>query len=125
MALRSNPRLLSFRYAFRGIVLMVQSEFNARIHAVATLVVLGAGFACGFDRVDWIAITLAILAVWCAEAFNTALEALCDVVSSDHHPEIERAKDVAAGAVLIAAIGATAIAILTFGRHLLPLVYQT
>ncbi|HEB90607.1 MAG TPA: diacylglycerol kinase family protein [Deltaproteobacteria bacterium] len=125
MAIRSNPRVLSFRYAFRGIGLMLRDEFNARIHAVATLVVLAGGLACDFGRTDWIAITLAVTIVWCAEAFNTALEALCDAVTMDHRPEIERAKDIAAGAVLLAAIGAIAVALLTFGRHLLPLVHGT
>ena len=124
MKIRANARVLSFRFAFRGIVGMLRTEFNARIHAVATLVVVGAGFACGFDHGDWIAVTLAITAVWCAEAFNTALEALCDVVTTDHHPQIERAKDVAAGAVLISSIGALAIAALTFGRRLIPLVLE-
>ena len=61
--------------------------------------------------------------VWSAESFNTALESLGDVASSEHHPKIARAKDVAAGAVLIAAIGASVVGVLVFGRRLLLLLF--
>ena len=114
-----QKRLASFGYAFRGIGTMLRTEVHARIHAVATVVVIGLGLLLEIDRADWIAVTLAITAVWCAEGFNTAFEALCDVASPEYHSEVERAKDVAAGAVLIAAIGATVIALLVFGRHLI------
>ena len=62
---------------------------------------------------------LAIVAVWTAEALNTAFEALCDVTSPGFHPLVERAKDVAAGAVLICAIGAVIVGGIVFGPHLL------
>ena len=101
---------------------MLRSESNARIHALATILVVGAGLACGIDRGEWLAVTLAIMAVWSAEGFNTAIEALCDLVSTETRPEIARAKDVAAGAVLVAAIGAAVIGVLVFGRRLLALV---
>ena len=78
---------------------MLRTESNARIHALATIMVVGAGLACGIDRGEWLAVTLAIMAVWSAEGFNTAIEALCDLVSTETRPEIARAKDVAAGAV--------------------------
>lgn len=122
MSLHSNTRIQSFRYAFRGIGVMLRTESNARIHAIATLVVLAVGFAIGISRIEWLAITLAITAVWCAEGFNTAIESLCDVVSPDDHPKVERAKDVAAGAVLTTAIGAAVVGVLVFGRHILALV---
>jgi diacylglycerol kinase (ATP) len=111
---RLGDRVRSFRYALRGIVWMLGSQHNAWIHALATLVVLGAGFAVGLERSDWIAVTLAIMAVWTAEALNTAFEFLCDVASPEFHPLVERAKDVAAGAVLLSALGSVAIAGLVF-----------
>lgn len=116
----SNP-FLTFRYAFRGIATMLRTERNARIHALATLLVVGFGFALGVDRLEWIALALAVASVWAAEAFNTAIEALCDVVSAEHHPGIERAKDIAAGAVLLTALGAFLVAVLVFGCRLLLL----
>ena len=113
--------LQTFRYALRGIATMLRTERNARIHALATILVVGFGFALGVDRLEWIALILAVFLVWAAEGFNTAIEALCDVVSPEHHPGVERAKDIAAGAVLLTAIGALIIALLVFGRRFLLL----
>lgn len=112
-------RIRSFRYAARGILTMLASEPNARLHAIATVLVVLAGFGFGIERDEWLAVVLAIGAVWMAEAFNTAFEALCDVVSPERHPQIERAKDVAAGAVLLAALAALAVAVIVFGPRVL------
>jgi diacylglycerol kinase (ATP) len=112
-------RLRSFRYAARGIGAMLASEPNARIHALATGLVVAAGIGFGIDRTEWLAVVLAIGAVWAAEGVNTAFEALCDVASPDRHPSVERAKDVAAGAVLVAALAALAVAALIFGPRIL------
>lgn len=100
---------------------MLRSQHNAWVHAVATLAALAAGFLFGISTGEWLAITLAIVAVWTAEALNTAFESLCDVASPEFHPMVERAKDVAAGAVLISAIGAVVVALLVFGPRLLEL----
>lgn len=118
----SRSRLQAFRYAVQGLGDMLRTEQNARIHAGATIVVVAVGIAWQIERVEWLALTLAIAMVWCAEGFNTALESLCDVVSSEYHPKIARAKDIAAGAVLIAATGASVVGMLVFGRRLLFLV---
>lgn len=108
-------RLLSFRYAARGIVSMIRSEPNARIHLFMTLLVLGAGVYFRIERSEWLAVALAIGGVFAAESLNTAFEALCDVASPRRNPQVERAKDVAAGAVLIAATAATSVGLLVFG----------
>jgi len=98
---------------------MIQSERNAQIHLVATLVAITAGFTLGIERSEWLAVILAIAGVWCAEGFNSAIEELSDTVSPEHHPGIARTKDIAAGAVLIAAIAASVIAVLIFGPYIL------
>ncbi len=116
-----SARVDSFRDALRGIGAMLATQRNAWIHAVATLAVVGLGFALAIDRGEWLAVVLAIMAVWTAEGLNTAFEALCDVASPEFHPLVARAKDVAAGAVLIAAIGARGIGVLVFGPRLLTL----
>ncbi len=116
---RISARLRSFRYALRGAGTVLQSQHNAWIHAAASGLVVAAGLAVGLGRLEWCAVVLAIVAVWTAEALNTAFEALCDVASPAIHPMVERAKDIAAGAVLIAAIGAVVIAALVFTPHLL------
>ena len=114
-------RIRSFRYALRGIGVMLRSQHNAWVHAVATGVALAAGLALEISRGEWLAVVLAMMAVWTAEALNTAFESLCDAASPEFHPQVERAKDVAAGAVLISAIGAVAIALIVFGPRLVAL----
>lgn len=100
---------------------MLKSQHNAWIYGVVTVIVCAAGFFFGFNRSEWSWIILAIMAVWTAESLNTAFEFLADVTSQEFHPLVEKAKDVAAGAVLIAAIGAAAIGILIIGPHILTL----
>lgn len=112
-------RARSFRYAARGVVALLRSQHNAWIHAAASAAVVGLGFAVGLSRLEWCLVVLAMVAVWSAEAVNTAFEALCDVASPEPHPLVERAKDVAAGAVLLAAGGAVVVGVLVFGPHLL------
>lgn len=111
-------RIDSFRFAFRGVGVMVRSQKNAWIHAAISAAVLVAGLALGVDRFAWCWLVLAIVAVWTAEALNTAFEFLADVASPEFHPLVERSKDVAAGAVLIAALGAVSIGLLVLGPPL-------
>ena len=114
-----GARLRSFVYAGRGVRTMLVSQHNAWIHAVATTVVIASGVTAGVSRVEWMALVLAIASVWTAEALNTAFEFLCDVASPEFHPLVEKAKDVAAGAVLVCAIGGAAIAALVFTPYVL------
>ncbi|PIR19846.1 MAG: diacylglycerol kinase [Deltaproteobacteria bacterium CG11_big_fil_rev_8_21_14_0_20_47_16] len=111
-------RLKSFQYAAKGIAHLVASQHNAWIHLVATVLVVCFGFYCQLSASDWSLIVVAITMVWTTEAINTAIELLCDFATSDRHSLIEKTKDLAAGAVLIAAIGAAAIAILVFYPYL-------
>ena len=112
----SRGRLLrSFGYAFRGIGILLRTQANARIHAAATVLAVAAGFWFRISRSEWGAIIAAIGLVWTAEGVNTAIEAVVDLVSPETHPLAGRAKDVAAGAVLCAAIAALVIGALIFG----------
>jgi diacylglycerol kinase (ATP) len=114
-----SGRLRSFRFALRGVRLMLVSHHNAWVHLGATVVVIAAGVVMRISRPEWCWITIAIVAVWVAEAVNTAFEFLCDVASPEFHPTVEKAKDVAAGAVLVAAIGAVVIGAIVFAPHVL------
>ena len=121
----TEPRVLTFTgrlrsvgYALRGIRVMIGSQQNAWIHAAATVVVVGLGLTLRLSLAEWGVIVLAMMAVWTAEALNTACEFLVDLVSPDFHPLAGKAKDVAAGAVLISAIGSILIGLLVFGPHL-------
>ena len=111
-------RIRSFAYAFAGIATMLRSQHNAWIHAAATVAVCALGLIVGLSTAEWCWIVLAIMSVWTAEALNTAFEFLADAASPEFHPLVKHAKDVAAGAVLIAAIGAVAIALLVFAPRL-------
>jgi diacylglycerol kinase (ATP) len=98
---------------------MLRSQRNAWVHAVATVTVCLSGFLLRLSAADWCWIVLAIVTVWTAEALNTALEFLTDIASPRFDPIAGKAKDVAAGAVLLAAMGAVVIGLLVFGPHLL------
>ncbi len=107
-------RLRSFRFAFSGLKQFFQTQHNAIIHAVATLVVIIAGFLVKLSSTEWTLIAIAITMVWAAELFNTAIEALCDMVMPEKHPQIKFIKDVAAAAVLMTAIGSVVIGLIIF-----------
>lgn len=91
------------------------------IHALATLAVCVVGLYLGFTKSEWCWIILAIIVVWTAEALNTAFELLTDALIPDHHPLVGKAKDVAAGAVLISAIGSVVIGLLIIGPYFLSI----
>ncbi len=114
-----SERLRSFGHAFRGLKVLLQTQPNARIHAVASVLVVGAGAFLRISPAEWALIALAIGCVWAAEALNTAVEFVVDLASPERHPLAARAKDVAAGAVLVAAIGAAIAGIVVFGPHML------
>ncbi|GAA0578502.1 diacylglycerol kinase [Rhizomicrobium electricum] len=107
-------RAKSFRYAFAGLWLMLRTQHNAWIHLAGTLAVCAAGWALHVSNADWRWLVVAIVMVWIAEALNTAFEHLCDVVSPDFHASVKASKDIAAGAVLICALGAVVIGALVF-----------
>ena len=113
-------RVASFGHAGRGVWSALRSEVHLRFHAAATVVVMGLGFYCSISRTEWALVALATAGVWTAELLNTAIEALTDLASPDFHPLAGKAKDVAAGAVLLAAAGAMVVGALVFGPHLFP-----
>ncbi|MEP3629066.1 MAG: diacylglycerol kinase family protein [Hyphomicrobiales bacterium] len=112
-------RLKSFSYAFNGIKTLIHGEHNAWLHLASTLVIITMAFALKITASDWRWIILSIALVWFAEAFNTAIERLCNVVSRDFHEGIKASKDLAAGAVLICAIFAAVIGIVTLTPYLI------
>jgi diacylglycerol kinase (ATP) len=112
-------RLRSFRFAVAGIAFMLRTQHNAWLHLIATFIVVGVGLALRVTLDDWRWLTVAILVVWVAEAMNTAFEHLCDVVSPNFHISVQRSKDVAAGAVLLASIGAAVLGLLTILPYLI------
>jgi len=114
-----RSRAQSFVYAFHGIVEMLRTQHNAWIHAVLTTLVCISGILAELQLAEWCWIILAIMAVWTAEALNTAFEYLADAASPEFHPLVAKPKDVAAGAVLIAAIGSAVIGLMIFWPHIM------
>lgn len=117
-----KKRIDSFRYAIAGLRYLLQTQPNARIHLLATITVILLGFWLEVNTVEWAALALAIGLVFSAEAFNTAIESIVDLVSPDVHPLAGTAKDVAAGAVLLAAITAAVVGLLVFGPKVVAIV---
>nr|WP_262905350.1 diacylglycerol kinase family protein [Hymenobacter nitidus] len=115
-------RIASFGHAFRGVVSALRSEVHLRFHALATVIVIGLGFYFDISGLEWALVALAVGTVWSAELVNTAVEAVVDLVSPDYHPLAGKAKDVAAGAVLVAAFAALAVGLLVFGPRVWALV---
>ena len=115
---RAVSRLASFRHAFAGWWYVLRSQRNAWIHAVASVVVFVLALWLGLGRLEWAILMLTIGLVWVAEFVNTSVEAVVDLLSPDIHPLAKVAKDVAAAAVLIAALAAVVIGLLILGPPL-------
>ena len=104
-----QKRLNSFKFAFAGIKELFLTEPNAKVHLFVAVIVIIAGIFLSFSATEWILIIFAIAFVFVTEAINTALEAAVDLITQDIHPLAKKAKDIAAGAVLIAAVAAVLI----------------
>lgn len=112
-------RINSFRYAFTGMADLFRSQPNARIHAVAMVLAIALGWLLSISTTEWCFILIAITMVISAEAFNTALEYLTDLVSPQHHTLAGKTKDVAAAGVLLTAINAVIIGTIIYVPKLL------
>ena len=112
-------RLRSFRHALRGWWYVMQTQRNAWIHGLVAAAVLIVGLWLKLPARDWVVIILTIAMVFTAEFINTAIEAVVDLATSEHHPLAKVGKDVGAAAVLIAALAAVLVGLLILGPPLL------
>ncbi|RDB62334.1 diacylglycerol kinase [Gordonibacter sp. 28C] len=108
------PLVCAFRCAWDGIAYAVRTQRNMKIHLVIAVLAVALGFAFGIDTASWAAVILCIAAVFAAECVNTAVESVVDLVSPEYHELARRAKDCAAGAVLIFAAVAVVVACVVF-----------
>ncbi len=111
-------RAKSFTHAGRGLWIFVKTTHNAWIHLAIFALVITLGFYFGVTIIEWTMLILAAGLVLVAEAINTAIEIDINLTSPEYHPYAKDTKDVAAGAVLIAAITASLIGLLVFGQYL-------
>ena len=112
---KKNPLWRSFGYAFAGIWTGIRKERNMKIHCTALLMVVIAGIAFRITVSEWCICIVLCAFVMSLELVNTAVEAVVDLVSPNYHPLAKVAKDCAAGAVLVAALGAVGAAVFLFG----------
>ena len=115
-----KARLKSFAYAYQGIKELFKSQPNAKIHLFIGIIAISGGIFFQISSIEWCLVILSCSLVLFAEAVNTSLEYLTDLACPQYHPLAGKAKDVAAGAVLISAIGAAIIGFIIF----LPKVLQ-
>ena len=113
-----KARIKSILIALDGIRQVLQTQQNARIHAVITLLVLLAAGLLDLSRLEWVLLLLVIGLVWTAEIFNTAIEELVDLVSPEHNLGAKSVKDLSAGAVLASAIVSVLVGLLIFGPRI-------
>ncbi len=111
-SLKSRAR--SFAHAGRGLGLFIKTAHNGQIQLIVFIAAIVLGFYFGISRMDWILLIFAGGFVLAAEAFNSAIEIDMNLTSPEYHPAARDTKDVAAGAVLLAAITSAAIGILIF-----------
>lgn len=117
-----KKRVRSFRYAFHGIYNMLRSQHNFWIQITLGTLAVVMGFALEISRGEWMILTLTIGVVLAAETFNSAIEALTDLVQPNQDPKAGWIKDLAAGAVLITAIAALIIGLLIFVPRIINLI---
>ena len=113
-----QTRIHSFRYAFAGWWYVLRTQRNAWVHAVASTLVGLLAFWLRLNLQEWAILILTIAMVWTAEFINTALEAIVDLASPQHHPLAKVGKDVGAAAVLIAALASVLVGLLILGPPL-------
>ncbi len=114
-------RAISFRHAFAGFAYAFRTQPNTWIHTTATITVLLLALLLRLPAAHMAVLILTIGAVWTAELINTAVEALVDLASPNHHPLAKISKDTAAAAVLASAIAAVLVGLLILGPPLLTL----
>jgi len=117
-----KKRIQSFTFAIKGILQYLKSGVHPKIHFVAALVVLLLGLYLSLTPVEWCLVTICIVGVWSAEAFNTAIELLADVVQPEQDEQIGKIKDISAAAVLFFAIGSLIIGGFVFLPKLIALI---
>ncbi len=116
-----RARKNGFRYAANGVRVVLATQAHARIHLLAAVGVVLLAWGLDVSAVEWCILLLAIGMVWTGEAVNTAIELTIDLASPDYHPLAGKAKDVAAGAVLLASCLAAVIGAIVFVPKLVAL----
>lgn len=111
-------RILSFKYAFAGLLIALKEEPNLKTHFLIALVVIAIAAFLKISILDWVIIIFLIGFVISVELTNTAIEAVVDAFTNKEHPGAKLAKDISAGAVLVAAITSAIVGVLMFWPYI-------
>lgn len=109
----------SFRYAVRGIMTACREERQMKVHTLAAVMAILCGVIADLSRAEWAILILTIAMVITLELVNTAAERIVDMVTEEYHPLAEKAKDIAAGAVLVGAVASVIVGICLFGTRVI------
>ncbi|WP_245843792.1 diacylglycerol kinase family protein [Oceanobacillus rekensis] len=112
--MKDKRRRIGFSYAWNGIKEIYKTEYNFRIHLIAAVLAIVAGFTFHLSNMEWAIIVLVIGLVLMAELINSVIEKMIDYLKPEIHPSAKIIKDVAAGVVLITAIIALIVGLLIF-----------
>jgi diacylglycerol kinase len=116
-----SSRFQSIKCACRGIQQVIRLEMNARIHIFFALAAVALGILLNISRTEWLVIVVCIGGVISAESMNSAIEKLVDTVSPEYNENARLVKDMAAGAVLVAAMASLLVGLLIFIPRILDL----
>lgn len=119
-----RKRIRSFGYALEGICTLLRDEHNSRIHVGVMVLVLATGMLFGISAAEWMAVVICFGMVLMAEAMNSGIEALADLVMPERHPLVKKAKDIAAAGVLFAALASVAVGLIVFIPYVIKLFKQ-
>jgi undecaprenol kinase len=120
---KNHHLLQALRHAFAGIVMILKEERNMRFHALAAVIAVLVGWFLKIGTYDWLWVLLVIFLVFAAEFLNTVTEAVTDLLVQHHYDvNVKKAKDVAAGGVLLAAVFAVLVGLIIFVPRILALI---
>lgn len=114
MKTKTKKLINSFKYAIEGIISSFKTEQNMKIHIFIMILVIILGIVLKLSALEWIILTIVIAIVISAELFNTTIETVVDMITKEKNEKAKLAKDVAAGAVLVLAIGSVIIGLIIF-----------
>ena len=114
MKAKTKKLINSFKYAFTGIVTSFKTEQNMKIHVLIMILVIIVGIVLKVSALDWIILVIMFALVISAELFNTVIETVVDMITMEKNEKAKIAKDIAAGAVLVLAIGSVIVGLIIF-----------
>ena len=122
MIAKTKKLINSFKYAFQGIATSFKTERNMKIHVLIMVLVIIAGIVLKISSLDWIILVIMIVLVISAELFNTTIETVVNMITMEKNEKAKIAKDVAAGAVLVLAIGSVIVGLIIFVPKILDFI---